>query len=198
VQHHEIERVFQVHFFLHDKHTLASTDSAGLIVTTDNRLLYAQHGTVQTRKRMLAWAVHVINFLSSPSVKLAFQEPSAARQKARQRSGQEPLPGWSAIQWQHQIRDYTKEKLRAKKCTHRFRYRVRGYFKHFTRGRLMGGSSGHLIMFVGARLRFSNLRDRVSHAKAERDSRVPAEAVYLLWPAHAPQASTQWTVGKPS
>jgi hypothetical protein len=48
---------------LHDKHTFASTDSAGLIITTDNRLLYAQHGTVETRKRMLAWVVHVINYL---------------------------------------------------------------------------------------------------------------------------------------
>jgi len=73
VQLHEIERVFQVHFFLHDKHTLASTDSTGLIITCDNRLLYAQHGTVETRKRMLAWAEHVINFLSSPSVKLVYE-----------------------------------------------------------------------------------------------------------------------------
>lgn len=77
-QHHEIERMFQGHFFLHDKYTLASTDSAGLIVTTDNRLLYAQHGTVETRKRMLAWAVHVMNSLSSPSVKLAYQAPPDA------------------------------------------------------------------------------------------------------------------------
>jgi hypothetical protein len=84
VQMHEIERVFQVHFFLHDKHTLASTDSAGLIATCDNRLLYAQHGTVETRKRMLAWAVHVINFLSSPSVKLIFQGQSSAVKKVLQ------------------------------------------------------------------------------------------------------------------
>jgi hypothetical protein len=75
VQRHEIEHVFQIHFFLYDRETLANTDSAGLIVTADNRLLYAQHGTIQTRKRILAWTVHVMNFLSSPSEKVAYQAP---------------------------------------------------------------------------------------------------------------------------
>jgi hypothetical protein len=69
---------------------MASTDCAGLIVTTDNRLLYAQHGTVNTRKRILAWAVHMINFLNSPSVKLSFQEPSAVLNKKHERNGNGP------------------------------------------------------------------------------------------------------------
>jgi hypothetical protein len=139
VQRHEIEGVFQIHFFLYDKYTMANTDSAGLIVTTDNRLLYAQHGTVQTRKRMLAWAVHVMNFLSSPSVKLVFQEPSAALYKKRQRSGKESLPGFYEITYRRLIKDYNKNKISQKAYTHRFRYRVRGHFKRFTWGGLVGG-----------------------------------------------------------
>ena len=138
VQRHEIERVFQVHFFLHDQDTLASTDSAGLIVTTDNRLLYAQHGTVETRKRMLAWAVHVINFLSSPSVKLAYQPPSAALNKKRERNGKEPLPGYYEITYRREIKDYSKDKISAKKFEHSFRYDVWGGFAHFKLGRMAG------------------------------------------------------------
>jgi hypothetical protein len=78
VQRHAIERILQVHFCLWDRETLASTDSATLVITTDNRLLHAQHGAVATRRRIFAWAVHVINVLSSPSVKLVYQAPPEA------------------------------------------------------------------------------------------------------------------------
>ena len=139
VQRHEIERIFRIHFFLHDRYTMASTDSAGLIITTDNRLLYAQHGTVETRKRILAWAVHVINFLSSPSVKLAYQEPSAALNKKRTRNGKEPLPGFYEITYRRMIKNYSKDKISQKNYEYSFRYRVRGHFKRFTWERLMGG-----------------------------------------------------------
>jgi hypothetical protein len=138
-----------------------------------------------------------MNFLSSPSVKLVFQEPSAALNKKRQRSGKKLLPGFYEITYRRLIKDYNKDKISQKAYTHRFRYRVRGHFKRFTWGCLMG-VSGVPTIFVALLISASHLRDTPSHAKTERAPRVPAEAVYPLWPAHAPQAPTQWTVGKPS
>jgi hypothetical protein len=138
VQRHEIERILQIHFFLWDRETLASTDSATLIITTDNRLLHAQHGSVATRRRIFAWAVHVINFLSSPSVKLVYQAPPAPLQKASQRRGKEPLPGHYEIAYRKQLKDDSKDKISPKKFRHRVRYRVRGRFQRFTWGRWRG------------------------------------------------------------
>ncbi len=138
VQRHEIERVFQVHFFLYDRDTLAKTDSAGLIVTTDNRLLYAQHGTVETRKRILAWAVHVMNFLSSPSVKLSFQEPSAVLNKKRERSGQESLPGWYEVFFRKTLQEDTRHRIRQKQWSVSFRIDVRGHVRRYATGPMTG------------------------------------------------------------
>jgi hypothetical protein len=127
-----------VHFFLFDRETLANTDSASMIVTTDNRLLYARHGLFQTRDRIVAWAVHVLNFLSSPSVKLVYQAPPEALQKARKRRGKAPLPGHYEIAYRKTIQDYSKANISQKKFRHRVRYGVRGHFQRVTRGRWRG------------------------------------------------------------
>jgi hypothetical protein len=83
------------------------------------------------------WAVHFMNFLSSPSVKLVRQEHSEALQKKRKKSGKKPLPGWYEITYRKVIQDYTKDKI-ATGIHHSFRYDVRGHFKTFTKGRMAG------------------------------------------------------------
>lgn len=92
---------------------------------------------LETSARLMTFTIHLINFLSSPSVKLVRQEPSAALQKQRQRRGKQPLPGWYEITYRQVIQDYTKDKI-ATGVHHGFRYDVRGHFKTFTRGPMAG------------------------------------------------------------
>ena len=90
-------------------------------------------------ERMETFAIHIINFLSSPSVKLMRAEASEALQKARLRRGKQPLPGWYEITYRHHIRESLRDKSVAETSYHHsFRYDVRGHFMRFTKGRMAG------------------------------------------------------------
>lgn len=136
--HAPFARVLQVVFFMPDHQDFLSCHIATVGVCVDNTLTTSKHGFWQTRAKMIGWAIHLINFLSSPSVKLVHNEPPKELQRARQRRGQEPLPGWYEITYRKHVQEYTKSKMSTKKWEHSFRYDVRGHFKRFERGPMAG------------------------------------------------------------
>ena len=78
-------RILQVVFFVPLADDPGNVHIASLCVAGD-KLVIDEHGKDWgTRQRMLTWLIHVVNFLSSPSVKLAQASPDAALQKARAR-----------------------------------------------------------------------------------------------------------------
>lgn len=133
-----IRRLCIVFFMPHPQDALA-LHSANLQIGTDGQLHTGRVGFWRTRMRMIDWAVHTVNFLSSPSVKLVRQEPDAALQKARARKGKPPLPGWYEIAYAKHIQDYSGRKIaEGKAWEHGYRYDVRGHFKHFAKGIMAG------------------------------------------------------------
>lgn len=140
VKRNEIDRMLGVHFISPIPETPFNEDSSVLLVMKDGSLINSQHDAYQARRAiMLKFIVHVINFLSSPSVKLVPAEPAVALQKARLKKGKEPLPGWYEITYRKHVNDYTPSKISTvPQWHHGFRYDVRGHFKRFTRGPMMG------------------------------------------------------------
>lgn len=134
----QCERVLQVCFLIPLPDYFLNTHIATLAIMKDGRLLCSKQGLWQTRKRMIDWAIHLINFLSSPSVKLVPAEHEPALQKARARRGKPPLPGWYEITYRKHIKEYTKDKFSTRRWEHSFRYDVRGHFARYTRGPMAG------------------------------------------------------------
>lgn len=139
------ERLIQVHFLIPLQATerqpeyFLNAHTVTLVITSDNQLVHSREGWWETRKRMVDWAVHTINFLTSPTVELVPFSPDAALQKARARRGKPPLPGWYEIQWRKRTREYNEERRTGEKAwEHSFRYDVRGHPMTFRRGRLAG------------------------------------------------------------
>ena len=131
-------RILQVVFFVPLADDPGNVHIASLCVAGD-KLVIDEHGKDWgTRQRMLTWLIHVVNFLSSPSVKLAQASPDAALQKARARRGKDPLPGWYEITYRKVCHDYTPGPTTDKAWEHGFRYDVRGHFKRFEKGRMAG------------------------------------------------------------
>lgn len=136
--HAPFVRVIQIVFFMPDHQDLLACHVATVGICEDNALVTSKHGFWQTREKMIGWTIHLINFLSSPSIKLVRNEPPKELQRARQRRGQEPLPGWYEITYRKHVQEYTKDKMSTKKWEHAFRYDVRGHRKVFTRGPMAG------------------------------------------------------------
>ena len=109
-----------------------------IVVGQDNKLYQTANELMPTRRRATNFMISLVNFLTSPSVKLVRNEPPQALQKARTKRGKEPLPGWYEITYRKLIQEYTKDKISEKKWEHSFRYDVRGHFATFTRGRMAG------------------------------------------------------------
>lgn len=133
-------RILQIIYLMPLPEYFLNVHASTVVVMPDNTLRYNRLGFWRTRKRMIDWAVHAINFLSSPSVKLVREEPPAPLQKARAKAGKPPLPGWYEITYRKVINDYGKEKISTKEPAwrHSFRYDVRGHTMRFTRGRMAG------------------------------------------------------------
>lgn len=87
-------------------------------------------------QHFVVMAVHIMNYLTSPSIILERKEVAEALQRARIKRGRLPLPGWYEIK-------YAKTRNAPRPGTgqgaaHSFRYDVRGHFKHIKIGRLAG------------------------------------------------------------
>lgn len=134
----EVARTVQVVFLMPLPDWFFNLHIATGFILKDGRLRWYTRGLKNTRMVMLSWAIHLVNFLSSPSVKMLWTEPPVALQKARTHRGKDPLPGWYEITYRKVARDYTKDKVSPQAWEHSFRYDVRGHFKRFTRGRMMG------------------------------------------------------------
>lgn len=83
------------------------------------------------------WAIHTMNFLTSPSIVLDRKEPEESLQKARQKRGREPLPGWYEISYK-KANVAPREVNEGTGSKHSFRYDVRGHMMHVKRGRMAG------------------------------------------------------------
>jgi hypothetical protein len=137
----DVDTYFQIVWLMpEDEEVFLQTHTAILTIMRDGtlRMFDQKNPDALVRNRMLIWMIHMINFLSSPSVKLSYRTPDLALQKARQRRGKAPLPGWYEITYRKQCGDYTKNPVTEKKWEHSFRYDVRGHFKQFQRGRMAG------------------------------------------------------------
>lgn len=135
-----LARVIQAHFLMPTRSYMMNIHTAAVFITKDNQLEFSKVGFWQTRRRMLDWTIHFVNFLSSPSIKLVAQEHDAALQKARRSRGLPPKPGWYEITYRKHIHDYSPDKISTKvpAWKHGYRYDVRGHFKRFERGRMSG------------------------------------------------------------
>lgn len=110
-----------------------------MCITEDNRLATAKRfSSAATLTRATQWLVGIINFLSSPSVKLVPNTPSRELQRARAKRGKPPLEDWYEITFRKHIREYSHNKKSEKKWEHSYRYDVRGHFKTFTKGPMVG------------------------------------------------------------
>lgn len=131
-------RLAVVFFMPHPSDPLA-LHSANLRIGLDGALHTSRVGFWQTRNRMIDWAIHLVNFLSSPSVKLVRAEHDAKLQRSRAKSGKPPLPGWYEITYAKHVQDYSGAKVaEGKRWEHGYRYDVRGHFKRFEQGRMAG------------------------------------------------------------
>lgn len=131
-------RILQVIFFVPLDDDPGNVHIASLCVAGNELIIDTRCTDWGTRQRMLTWLIHIVNFLSSPSVKLAPAQVDAALQKARIRRGKEPLPGWYEITYRKVCHDYTPGPTTSKALEHGFRYDVRGHFKRFEHGRMTG------------------------------------------------------------
>lgn len=86
---------------------------------------------------ILNWAIHAMNFLTSPAVLLEEKKADEKLQLARARKGKQPLPGWYEIEYKTSKARYPRPE-RPTGLHHGFRYDVRGHFAHFKKGRLAG------------------------------------------------------------
>lgn len=109
-------------------------------IMSDNKMNLACDGDHSLRSQMyvstVAWAIHVLNFLNSPSVALVRKEPDARLVKKQARKGRPVSTGWYEIEWRHM-----KYESSAHGATGRhvgFRFDVRGHFKHFKVGKMAG------------------------------------------------------------
>lgn len=84
------------------------------------------------------WTVHILNYLTSPSIELEPKQHSLELQKSRQRKGKEPLPGWYEITYKKSHVAFRQTSQTAEGYHHSFRYDVRGHFMHFKKGRMKG------------------------------------------------------------
>ena len=110
-----------------------------MAILGDGRLATTNIGAQEgTRSRMRAWVIHVINFLTSPSIKLVRREHSRELQKARAKKGKPPLAGWYEITYRKHVQEYDRAKVSPKRWEHSFRYDVRGHMRMWTRGAAAG------------------------------------------------------------
>jgi len=130
------DRVFYIIFFIPTKDNNYYFSSSILGITSENKLQIS--GNTEWQVKMTNFVVHIINFLSSPSVKLLKNSVSDNLQKARQKRGQNPLPGWYEITYRKLIHEYTSTKISEKKWEHSYRYDVRGHQKIFRKGVMAG------------------------------------------------------------
>jgi hypothetical protein len=132
-------RIIHVVFLMPIPEFFMNIHSFTLTVTRDNQLYCARHTSQQaTLIRAKQWLVHLVNFLSSPTVKLVRNQPDAALQKARQKRGKDPLPGWYEITYRRHLTEYSKGKISAQGWHHKFRYDVRGHFRRYESGPATG------------------------------------------------------------
>jgi hypothetical protein len=140
----DIVQAFHVVFFMplpeYPENVYGATfgiNREGHIVQNDEQIRRRAHVVNALLSRNIShWCIHVLNYLTSPTVLMEERHVSADLQKARARRGKEPLPGWYEIQ-------YTKSRIRYEAnvgagVKHGFRYDVRGHFMHFTKGRMAG------------------------------------------------------------
>lgn len=133
-----VERIIVVSFLMPIPDFFLNMDTLTLAVRKDGRLVVSLREHESARTRMRQWVIHTINFLNTPHVKLVERFPNPALQKARQKSGKTPLPGWYEIIWRHNNKDYSKGKISMRGIKHGFRYDVRAHQKLFTKGRMAG------------------------------------------------------------
>jgi len=109
-------------------------------VTVDGKSYVVQRGrgwVKEVSEKVVNMMIHTLNYLTSPTVILEEKSASPELQKARQKRGKEPLPGWYEI-------EYTKSRIKYEVLKpgtgsqHSFRYDVRGHFMNFKKGRLAG------------------------------------------------------------
>lgn len=95
-----------------------------------------QQATDVMHMRFVTMAVHIMNYLTSPSLILEHKTHDAALQRSRIKRNKPPLPDWYEIR-------YAKTRHVGAGATgtgahHAFRYDVRGHFKHIKKGLLAG------------------------------------------------------------
>ena len=124
-----VERLFHVVFLMPLQDFPMNIHSFTIGVLKDNTIWCAKRtSTEAVLTKAQQWVIHLINFLSSPGVKLVARQPDAALQKARARRGKAPLPGWYEITYRSNLGEYTKDKKSTQVWHHSFRYDVRGHF----------------------------------------------------------------------
>ena len=143
VSHHnyttkDIARLISCTFMMPLPTHFFNMHSVNILVMKDGRLVTTTAAQQQVRDRMRRWIIHIANFLSSPSVKLAWTNPSPQLQKKRQASGKAPLPGWYEIIWRKEVKDYSRSKISKNLWHHSYRYDVAGHQKVFRTGPMAG------------------------------------------------------------
>lgn len=144
VEHHDLERFFHTILYIpipdHPENTYGvsfGVDRTGKLVRPDfDKLANAGAPDFTLHERITNWTIHVVNYLTSPTVQLEERQASPELQNKRARRGKPPLPGWYEIR-------YTKSRIRYEASVptgnrHSFRYDVRGHFAHYRRGRMAG------------------------------------------------------------
>ena len=122
---------------------------------------------------MVTWTIHILNFLTSPSVIMEGKEAPEALQKARAKRGKEPLPGWYEITYKQQ-RYAPKEEPEHTGFHQHFRYDVRGYYAHFTKGLLAGR-----VIWIPPHQR--GLRNTLYKPKSYRTARTELPAIEEIY-----------------
>lgn len=140
-------KIIQVNVFIplarHPRNTYVATFAVShtgkLIRPLDAPSETGNMGTNPTLSKIfIDWAIHTLNFLTSPSIILDRKEPEIALQRARAKRGREPLPGWYEITYKR-AQVAVKESIPgASGIHHSFRYDVRGHMMHVKKGRLAG------------------------------------------------------------
>lgn len=140
------ENVYVMTFGILPDGTLTTRPNSDLIMKfaqSDNELRRREmHSRAKTEsltsKQIIAWTIHMLNYLTSPSVVLERKEHSPELQKSREKKGKPLLPGWYEITYRKKNYRSVVPSSGVPGTHHSFRYDVRGHFMSFTKGRLAG------------------------------------------------------------
>jgi hypothetical protein len=137
----KLEKAWRLTMFVPVETAPENTFVASFGIDKDNKIVRPMSAHLGERSdaqhaRYVDMAIHVMNYLTSPTIVLERRQHDAALQRARQKRGRTPLPDWYEIR-------YAKSRHESGGgggvgAKHGFRYDVRGHFAHFKKGKLAG------------------------------------------------------------